>query len=186
MIRLALVLPLVIGLVACGGGAANTPAPVGNTGPAPAPSGPVGIPELDQGHFADLAGNGAWDKVVDPSRGVVELRVVASAIDDKLAEKWLKRQCGGDALAAAKTMGDAAATRIGQDEFYDFICNDTGPDAVHCFQRGAAEYDLGYGFDFARTPSGFILTGITTIDVGSAPEDEVAKYDAMRMEPRGC
>ena len=58
--------------------------------------------------------------------------------------------------------------------------------ARQCHQAGLGEYDLGISFEFARRDGRYHLIGVTTIDVGSAPEDLYQQYEAELASPDGC
>src|SRR5262245_21423672 len=172
---------------ACGGGrpdsaARPAPQPIGNAGgtPAAAPR------AIDVATFRAVLERGDWAPLIDPATGVVELHAVASAVDDKDSEFWVKRWCGDRAATVVQMVGVSVQNRaIEQPDAYQLACD---PDAAYvtCYQAGLGEYDLGYTFRFAPRDGVYRLTGITTVDVGTTADTEEKNYEVELAKPGGC
>jgi hypothetical protein len=142
---------------------------------------------IDDAAFADLIATRAWPAVIDPAVGVVEMRAVATPVDDAPGEFWARRLCGDHATEGA----DRIATAIDQrahgelrDE-YSVACSAVGT-WVECGQGGLAEYDLGYTFRFELRSGGYVLTGIQTVDVGDSADDVERNYESLLAKSSGC
>lgn len=179
-----------LALAACGGG--GTPAtqePVGNTDPTGGAAPAAGVAAVDtQAFLAMLDDPTAWDRAIDPAAGVAELRYVSSARDDAETEKWVKKLCRDDARTQVAAMAAAVKARIPQDpEYYAPECSPGVGGDVTCFQKGMAEYDLIYSFDFQPNGAGgFVLTGVATSDVGTDTEALEVDYNMLRTTKTGC
>jgi hypothetical protein len=185
-ITFAIASTFALALAACGGG--GTPAtqePVGNTDPAAGATPAAGVPAVDtQAFLAMLDDPSTWERAIDPAAGVAELRYVSSARDDAETEKWVKKLCRAD----AQTQVAAIKARIPQDpEYYAPECSAGVGGDVTCFQKGMAEYDLIYSFDFQPNGAGgYTLTGVATSDVGTDTEALEVDYNMLRTTKTGC
>lgn len=180
-----LVTVFAVALAGCGG--PGTPSvPVGNQAPVTR-TGPVGIPVIDDAAFARLVASGAWDQVIEPDRGVVELSAVSTAVDDAPGEFWVHRRCGSEAAATLDRIGTAIAARAHGELKDDYTtgCESIGT-FVECGQAGLGEYDLGYRLRFELRTGGYVVSGVTTIDVGDEPGDLARNYEAEMARPTGC
>ena len=178
----ARVIPIAVLAAACGGGGAKQPAPIGNTGPDHS----RGIEKVDELSLAALIASDEWDRMIDSRTGVIELRAVASAWMEVKNEFWLRRQCGAEGAFAARSRAEIVLSRLTQNAAdYRLTCGTPG-ETVECYQAGLAEYDLGISFRFSRRAGRYYLVGLSTVDVGSTPEQLVHDYEAEVVREDGC
>lgn len=125
-----------------------------------------------------LAGTEPWARVVDPARGVVELRTTDDASAGVVAT--MGRRCGGEAEAALARLGERATAALADPSLtYHIYCNNVGlggtPPVARCSVKLVDER-LGNDFELVFTPDpslGLRLVGI--IDLGpTPPEPDVA------------
>lgn len=171
-------------LVACGH--SPEPAPIGNQSIGPPP---VGLATIDVPTFTRLVDGDDWSRIIDPRLGVIELRAVPPTRDNIPNEFLAARKCGADAAATAAATATALGRRLrDRPSDYEVVCRSIDG-VVHCYQLGIVEYEPSYGFRFERHDSGFVLTGISTSDVGSAEPTADAtenSHTAEQARAAGC
>lgn len=118
----------------------------------------------------------AWDRFIDPARGVIELTAIGSTTgQDKLA-----RRCGPEIASLTGFVASTLSGRLDDGALaYELSCDNSGlvvPDAeavepyAVCSVESPADDQLVYHLVFVTDPTrGLRLAGVSTIDAGADP-----------------
>lgn len=150
---------------------------------------PTERPEVATQAFvgAMLSGAQPWSRVVDPRRGVFELRNIDA--DRRPVAATADWQCGAAIDQALARLSAAAAARPGDEQLgYKFACIndplDEVPPSAGCAIYSSAEGAVGFSLVFTPDPAlGLRLTAIMMGDERSIPGDLQQRFDEQSERP---